>query len=177
MLSKCCFLMVTSYFVDHRTTRYHPNFEPWYDSGPYAYTCSSSLFTCMCEAGHSSLCCRGTFVIFPHRSLLSFSLHFSFSSAFLGSLFRQCSYLFCGLPHFLQPPCSFVSYLSFWPCVQPISSGSKLFCQICRAQFQFLLRCGSFCNGLHNSGRKLCRDGHQVEFCCLKSESGLASFE
>ena len=36
---------------------------------------------------------------------------FPLSSAFLRSLFRQSSHLSCGLPHFLQPPCFFVSVL------------------------------------------------------------------
>ena len=44
--------------------------------------------------------------------LLGFSLHFSSSSAFLKSLFTQSSHLGCGLPHFLQPSCFFVSDLS-----------------------------------------------------------------
>ncbi len=51
-----------------------------------------------------------TFVICFHWSLvLSFSLHFSSSSAFLRSLFTQSSDLSCGLPRFLQPSCFFVS--------------------------------------------------------------------
>ena len=51
-----------------------------------------------------SLRITATFVICFHWSLLlAFSLHFSSSSAFLGSLFTQSSHLSCGLHRFLKP--------------------------------------------------------------------------
>ena len=60
---------------------------------------------------YRSLRSTATFVICFHWSLLlALSLHFS-SSAFLRSLFTQSSHLSCGLPHFLQPSCFFVSDL------------------------------------------------------------------
>ena len=57
-----------------------------------------------------SLSCTATFCkLFQWSLLLAFSLKLSSSSAFLRSLFKQSSHLSCGLPHFLQPSCFFVS--------------------------------------------------------------------
>ena len=79
---------------------------------------------CRGEAGNFSLCSTATFVIFsiaPHCWPFP---HFSSSSAFLRSLFKQSSHLSCCRPRFLQPPCSFVSdlfgnlssfILTIWP--------------------------------------------------------------
>ena len=61
---------------------------------------------CRGEASHSLLRCNTAFVIF---SIALCCFHFSASSATRLSLFRQSSLLSCGLPHFLQPPCFFVS--------------------------------------------------------------------
>ena len=49
--------------------------------------------------------------VFHWSLLLDFSLHFIFSSAFLGSLTAQSSHLSCGLPRFPQSSCFFVSDL------------------------------------------------------------------
>ena len=75
--------------------------------------CSSSCFPRVgVKLIYRSLRSTATFVICFHRSLLlAFSLHFSFSSAFLRSLFTQSSHLSCGLPRFLEPSCLFVSAL------------------------------------------------------------------
>ena len=59
------------------------------------------------EAGHLSLRCQATFVIFSIACflLLAFSPRFSSSSTFLRSLFTHSSHLCCVLLRFLQPPC------------------------------------------------------------------------
>ena len=62
-------------------------------------SCSSSGFPCV-----------GVRLIY-WSLLLAFSLHFPSSSAFLISLFTHSSHLNCGLPHFLEPSCFFVSAL------------------------------------------------------------------
>ena len=129
-----------------------------------------SFLYCRREAVQSSFCCRATFVICFCRSLLSFSLPFYFFSAFLRSLLSLLSYLWSST-FSLSVIFSLISHLSFSPCVRPVSSGSQLCCQLPKPRFQFLLTCDHFCNGLHNSEQKLCRDGHHVEFCCLKWES------
>ena len=76
-------------------------------------SCSSSCFPCVgVRLIYWSLRSTATFVISFHWSLLlAFSLHFSSSFAFLKSLFTQSSHLSCGLPHFLEPSCLFVSAL------------------------------------------------------------------
>ena len=69
-------------------------------------------------------------------SLLSccwpFSLHFSSSSAFLMSLFRQSSRLSCGLPSFLRHPCFFV--------VAIFGNHSSFILTICPAHFMLPTR-------------------------------------
>ena len=61
--------------------------------------------------GHSAV--RLLLLFFPLLLLLAFSLHFSSSSAFLGTIFTQASQLSCGcgLHRFLQHLCFFVSDL------------------------------------------------------------------
>ena len=72
-----------------------------------------------------------TFVICFHWSLLlSFSLQFSSSSAFLRSLFTQSSHLNCDLPRFPKP-CFFVSDL--------FGNLSSFILTMCPAHFILLL--------------------------------------
>ena len=76
-------------------------------------SCSSSDFPSVeVRQVYLSLRCTAFFVnVFHWSLLLAFSLHFSFSSAFLGSFFTQSSHRSCGLPRFRQQPCFFVSDL------------------------------------------------------------------
>ena len=81
-----------------------------------AHTRNVSRRPCTCPTTGNILILHkpltATVIIFIHRSLLlAFSLDFPSSSAFPISLFRQSSHLTYGHPHFLQPPCFFVSDL------------------------------------------------------------------
>ena len=66
---------------------------------------------CRGEAGLLVTAKYGYFRDLLPSMLLAFSLHFSSSSAFLRSHFKQSSHLSCGLPRFLEPSCFFVSVL------------------------------------------------------------------
>ena len=47
--------------------------------------------------------------------------------------------VFCNPLACLSQIFSVISHLSFWPCLEPISSGFLLFCQLRKPQLQFLL--------------------------------------
>ena len=92
----------------------HSNYKFWYVLCDFSYWhLVLPVFSCVgVRLVYWSLRSTATFVIcFRWSLLLAFYLHFSSSSAFFGSIFKQSSYLSCDLPRFLQPSCFFDSDL------------------------------------------------------------------
>ena len=82
------------------------------------------------EAGQFSLCCMATFVIFsfvpccwPSLSTFLPPLPFLDLSSHNPPILAVVFLVLCNIPVSLSQIFAAISYLSFWPCVKPISPG------------------------------------------------------